>query len=185
MVIRPMKKVQRTSKKVKQPTVREATPEDCAAIAAIYNQSVLAGAITADTKPKTAGDFAHLAGGFSDRQGILVLEVSDRLIGYGVLKHYSSRPGYRTTGETGVYLHLEETGKGYGPLLKKVLIQRCKRLGYHHLVAKITAGNLASIEYNKKLGFQMVGTQKEVLYLDGRWQDVVIMQLILPDVPAP
>ncbi|MFQ5630895.1 MAG: GNAT family N-acetyltransferase [bacterium] len=72
--------------------------------------------------------------------------------------------------------------KGYGSLIKKALVDRCKQYGYHHLVAKIFATNTASIEYNKKFGYEIVGRQKEIGIKNGRWQDSVIMQLVLPDV---
>ncbi len=35
-----------------------------------------------------------------------------------------------------------------------------------------------------RLDYAVVGTQRQVGYQDGRWQDVVILQLILEDVPA-
>ena len=47
------------------------------------------------------------------------------------------------------------------------------------MVAKIYAKNEASIEYNRKLGYEIVGTQKEIGYVGGEWLDVTIMQLII------
>ena len=67
--------------------------------------------------------------------------------------------------------------------MKKLLIEVCKELKYHTLVAKIWASNTASIEYNRKQGYEIVGTQKEVGYLNGKWVDVTSMQLVLKDVP--
>jgi len=90
----------------------------------------------------------------------------------------SDRTGYRTTCETAVYLTAAELGKGYGTLLKKHLMQVCKDLNYRHLVAKILGGNKASIAYNERLGYTIVGIQKEVGFRDGQWQDVVIMQYL-------
>ena len=68
-------------------------------------------------------------------------------------------------------------------MMKEALIARCKEYGYHHLVAKIFADNKASINYNKKFGYEIVGRQREIGFKNGRWQDVVIMQLVLDDVP--
>ena len=45
--------------------------------------------------------------------------------------------------------------------------------------------NVASIEYNKRLGYEVVGVQKEIGIIDCRWQDVVIMQLVLDDGESP
>ena len=58
--------------------------------------------------------------------------------------------GYAKACETAIYLRSAETRKGYGTLMKKWIIEKCRELGYHHLVAKIFSSNSASIEYNKK-----------------------------------
>jgi phosphinothricin acetyltransferase len=64
-------------------------------------------------------------------------------------------------------------------MIKKWLIDKCRELNYHHMVAKIFSVNEASIAYNRKLGYELVGTQREIGFVDGAWQDVTIMQLIL------
>ena len=58
-------------------------------------------------------------------------------------------------------------------------MQVCKDLNYRHLVAKILGDNQSSIAYNQRLGYTIVGTQKEVGFRDGKWQDVVIMQYLI------
>ena len=63
--------------------------------------------------------------------------------------------------------------------MKKWIIKKCRELGYHHLVAKIFSSNIASIEYNKKLGYELVGKQNEIGFVDGVWQDVTILQLLI------
>jgi phosphinothricin acetyltransferase len=55
----------------------------------------------------------------------------------------------------------------------------CRRFGYHHIVAKILADNQTSINLHEKFGFALVGVQREVGRLAGRWRDVAIYQLIL------
>ncbi len=111
------------------------------------------------------------------------MEASKSVIGWGIIKRYSDRSGYRFCCETAVYLSRNQVGHGYGTKIKIALIDRCKEFGYHHLVAKIFADNIKSIEYNKRLGYEIVGTQNEIGYKNNRWQDIVIMQLVLRDVP--
>ena len=103
------------------------------------------------------------------------------MLGWGIIKKYSDRHGYRFACETSVYLRHKHVRKGYGSSIKNALIERCKQYRYHHLVAKIFADNTASIEYNKKFGYEIVGRQKEIGFKNGRWQDVVIMQLVLSE----
>ena len=63
--------------------------------------------------------------------------------------------------------------------MKKYIIAACKELNYKHLVAKVFANNTSSIIYNEKLGYTIVGTQKEVGYKNNTWQDIVVMQYII------
>ena len=163
--------------------LRDCTLDDAATIAEIYNQAVRAGGSTMDSFEKSEEEIRAQIGGFHEREVILILEQADEILGWGIIKRYSDRLGYRVACETSVYLHFDHRRKGYGTLMKRALIDRCRHYGYHHVVAKIFADNQASIEYNRKLGFEVVGVQKEIGFVNGRWHDVVIMQLILDDVP--
>ena len=166
--------------------VREGGSEDCAAVAEIYNFAIEEGRSSFDTVLKTAADIQSWLDGFNGREVILVLERDRHIVGWGIIKRYSDRAAYRVCCETAVYLRPEERRKGYGTFLKKAMIARCRHLGYHHLVAKIAAVNVQSIEFNKKLGYEVVGRQREIGFMNGHWHDVVIMQLILDDVmPGP
>ena len=44
---------------------------------------------------------------------------------------------------------------------------------------KSLPANQISIAYNLKLGYTMVGIQKEIGYVNGKYCDVAIMQLLL------
>lgn len=163
--------------------VRDCTYDDYQAIADIYTESIQAGTVTFDTHSPTAEDIDNQIEGFNDREAILVLERETDVIGWAIIKRYSDRTGYRVCCEKSVYLRMSETGRGYGSLLQRAVLDRCRHYGYHHIVSKIVAANQGSIEFNRRFGFEVVGVQKEVGYLEGTWLDVVIMQLVLEDVP--
>ncbi len=162
--------------------IRLARLADAAAIAEIHNQSIIAGGSTMEDEPKTVEEVERRLASLGPREGFWVLVEDEEVVGWGLIKRYSPRTGYRFACETAVYVDRQRLGQGVGSRLKKALITRCKELGYHHMVAKIFASNVASIEYNKRLGYEVVGRQKEIGFKDGRWCDVVIMQLILTDV---
>ncbi|NER34054.1 MAG: N-acetyltransferase [Oscillatoria sp. SIO1A7] len=163
--------------------VREYTKDDLQAIADIYNESIVRGGITMDTKLYSAEDMRSQVKKFSDRETILVGELDGAVIGWGIIKRYSDRPGYRVCCETSIYLSFAQTGKGYGKLLQRSLLQKVIEFHYHHIVAKIFACNQKSIDFHKQFGFEIVGLQKEIGFTKGSWYDMVIMQLILADVP--
>lgn len=155
---------------------------DYASVAEIYNEYIQKGNATMEESLYDSTRIKFWIDSFSEREKMYVLKShNQKIIGWGVIKKYSDREGYKTTCETSVYLTEDECGKGYGTMLKKHLIQVCKSLGYHHIVAKIFADNLVSINYNLKLGYEIVGTQKQIGRKAGIWKDVVILQYIIPD----
>lgn len=164
--------------------IRAALPTDAEAIAEIYNESVAAADSTLDEIPWTAAGVTQQMQAYSDREGFWTLVRGQEVVGWGVIKRYSDRTGYRYTCETAVYLRRSERGQGYGRRIKVALIERCKALGYHHIVGKILARNQASLELNRRLGFEVVGIQREVGLLRGAWQDIVLIQLILEGAPV-
>lgn len=170
---------------VVEPTyvLRDANVRDAPRIAAIYNESIEVGDATMDDEPYTSEIVRRMIEEFDRRETILILEGGEEFFGWGIIKRYSRRHGYRFCCETSVYLSRRYVGQGYGTYLKRALIGRCRDYGYHHLVARIFADNTRSIEYNRKLGYEVVGIQKEIGYKNGRWQDVAILQLVLDDVP--
>jgi L-amino acid N-acyltransferase YncA len=162
-----------------QPTLSLCTPADTPAVASIYNEYIQRGNATMDEQLKTAPDIQQWLDKFNNRERLYVLKQSETVIGWGIIKRYSDREGYRFACETAVYLTESEIGKGYGSYIKRFLIDRCRELEYHHLVAKIFATNTGSIEYNRKLGYEIVGRQKEIGFKNGQWMDIVIMQYII------
>jgi len=165
--------------------IRDATEADCAAIAEIYAQTVEARDATMDLEPRPPEYFAGAIAGLGDRERFVVLERGGSLLGYGRIMAYSDRAGYRPAAETAVYLRRELRRQGLGSHLKRWIVEECRRFGYHHLVAKVYARNRASIEYNRRFGYELVGVQREIGWVGGRWEDVAIMQLVLDDVPPP
>ena len=158
-------------------TIRLAMPADCDRIANIYNEYL--GKSTMDLSPKTGDDYRQQMQEMDDREMMLVLDDGETVTGWGVLKKYSPREGYRFTGETSVYLDPGFLGRGLGKRLKLELIEKARNLGYKHLVARINSNNETSIGYNLKLGYEWVGIQKMVGNVNGKWLDVAILQLIL------
>lgn len=160
-------------------SIRKATKADAEIIADIYNEHITAGFSTMDEILKSESDIINWFNGFNDRELILLLQDEKEVFGWGIIKRYSDRKGYDVACETAVYLRSDKTGQSFGGMMKKALIEKCRQLKYHHLVAKIFSENYASIRYNEKLGYEIVGIQKEIGFKRGKWLDVTIMQLIL------
>lgn len=162
-------------------SIQPCTPNHYQSIADIYNEHILLGV---SNMVETTVDYSEIerwVSNFNNREGLYVsLDESNKVIGWGIIKRYSDREGYRFACETAIYLKNSETGKGYGSQMKRFLIEECKRLKYHHLVAKIFSNNTGSIVYNEKIGYEIVGRQREIGFRDGKWLDMIIMQYIIP-----
>jgi phosphinothricin acetyltransferase len=160
----------------KEPLVRKATAEDCAAIAEIYNQAIRSRRSTMDTEPVTAGHYLDLMHGLTLREALVVAVSAGRVCGWGIVKRYSDRPGYRVACETSVYVHEAHRGRGVGAAIQKDLLGRAADFGYRHIVAKILAANSESIAFHKRFGFENVGMQRGIGLIDGVSHDVAILQ---------
>jgi len=161
--------------------VRDALTADADAVTEIYNESIRARDSTMELSCKTGRDVIGWIAKLSASERLVVLEEEGTIQGWGILKKYSEREGYRLTCETSVFLRRSHVGrrKGYGSAIQSELLRRAREFGYHHVVVKIWATNDISIRMHERFGFEVVGTQSEVGLVDGAWKDVTIMQLIL------
>lgn len=123
--------------------------------------------------------FKSLINHLEPREWLIVDEVAEVPRAWGILKKYSPKKGYQFAGETSVFVHSEFRGQGIGKSIKHNLILKAKALQYKHLVARIWSNNDTSIAYNLKLGYEIVGIQNKIGYVDQQWIDVVVMQLVL------
>ena len=161
------------------PAIRRAGLEDAAAIAAIYNQAVLETTATFDTEPKSVDDRRAWLSDRDERHPVLVALVDGAVVGFASLSRWSDRPAYDDTAETGLYVHSGFRGHGIGRALKGALIDEARRLGFHCLLARVTADSAASLHLNREAGFETVGTLREVGRKFGRLLDVHILQKLL------
>ncbi|QGG93833.1 GNAT family N-acetyltransferase [Actinomarinicola tropica] len=160
--------------------VRLATLDDAEAIRAIYNLEVLTSTVTFDLVPRSLDEQREWLRARSGAHVVVVAEDEDgQLTGFASLSPYRDRPAYSTSVEDSVYVHREHQGRGVGRLLLHELIERAAQHGFHSVVGRIVGGHEASIGLHRALGFETVGTEREIGRKFGRWLDVVVMQKLL------
>jgi phosphinothricin acetyltransferase len=161
-------------------TLRDATPTDAAAIAAIYNHYVATTPISMETDPVTNEEMARR---IADVQGAtlpwLVLLDQGRVLGYAYASKWRTRPGYRHAVESSVYVEAGQRGRGLGLALYRALLARLEGR-FHAVIGGIALPNAASIALHEKLGFRQVACFPEVGHKFGAWVDVAYWQLNLP-----
>jgi phosphinothricin acetyltransferase len=109
----------------------------------------------------------------------VAVDDDDQVVGYGSLSAYKERAAYATTVEDSVYVARGSQGQGVGRLLLGELVATATAHGCHSMVARLVGGHDASIRLHAALGFEIVGTEREIGRKFGRWLDVVLMQKLL------
>ena len=168
---------------------RPSTMADLPAITAIYADAVLQGTGTFETE---APDLAQmslrrddvLARGLpwlvAETAAAAVAGAEHRMLGYAYANVFRPRAAYRHTLEDSVYLHADARGRGTGRLLLAELMARCEAQGARQMLAVIgDAANAGSVGLHRALGFQPVGSFRDVGRKFDRWLDVVLMQRAL------
>jgi phosphinothricin acetyltransferase len=161
-------------------SVRPATLDDAEATRAIYNPEVLESTVTFDLVPRTLDQQVDWLRARSGAHVVLVAEDdAAEVVGFASLSPYKDRPAYSTTVEDSVYVRRDQRGSGVGRLLLAELVSVATSHGFHAMMARIVGDHEASIRLHRSLGFEVVGTEREVGRKFGRWLDVVVMQRLL------
>lgn len=170
--------------------IRAATPEDAAAIAAIYAPHVLTGTVSFETEPPdaramrtrmTASEGCYpwivvTAGGEDEPGGV---------IGFAYATRFRERAAYRYVVETSIYVADVAQRQGVGRLLYRALIDTLRAQGFVSAVGSIALPNTASITLHESVGFRRAGLYREAGYKHGQWIDVGIWQCALNDPAIP
>jgi len=160
--------------------IREATREDAAAIAHIYNQGIEDRAATLETLLRSPEERAEWLAARGSRHPVLVaVDHSGIVLGWGSLNPFNPRPAYDHVADFSVYVAREQRGQGIGDALLSALEQRARALGYHKMVLAAFPTNAPGMRLYERHDFQMVGIYHEQGLLDGRWVDVIVMEKLL------
>jgi L-amino acid N-acyltransferase YncA len=161
--------------------IRDADPErDAAACAAIYRPYVEDTAISFESVPPSAAEFAERIATTSERYPWLVDEDDDGAVaGYAYASPHNPRAAYRWAVDVAVYVDGSRHRRGTGRRLYEALFERLRELGYHVACAGVTLPNDASVGLHESLGFEPVGTYRRVGWKAGEWHDVGWWQLEL------
>jgi L-amino acid N-acyltransferase YncA len=155
--------------------VRPLVAADWPAVAAIFAEGIATGDATFETTVPTweHWDERHLP------EHRLVAELDGEVAGWIAVVPYSSRAAYRGVGEESVYVAERARGRGVGRALLAALIRSARDGGLWTLQAGVFVENEPSLALHRSLGFREVGVRERIGQLDGRWRDVVLLELRL------
>ncbi|MFL6781668.1 MAG: GNAT family N-acetyltransferase [Sphingomicrobium sp.] len=172
--------------------IRLAEADDAEAIAAIYRPYVEDGRISFEESAPDAAEMARrMTGDMPGYHPWLVAKEDANLLGYAASSPFRTRPAYRWTVETGIYLAPGASGRGIGQGLLSELLELLQRQGYVAAIGAIALPNAPSVALHEKLGFTYAGTYRRVGFKMGEWLDVGLWQKELaarsatPEEPRP
>ncbi len=166
--------------------VRHGDPaRDGAACAAIYSPYVENSGVSFEDVAPTAQEVGARIAATSARFPWLVLEDDGRVVGYAYASQHRDRAAYRWAVDVAVYVDAACHGRGAGRALYDALLGLLRRQGFRSACAGIALPNDASIALHRALGFEHVGTYRDIGWKAGAWRDVAWWQLQLaPGAPG-
>ena len=160
---------------------RLATPDDAAAITAIYNEGIADRIATFETEPRTPAQLAAQLVEKGDRFPTVVAERDGRVVAWASAGAYRSRPAYSGVAEHSVYVARAARGTGAGRAALDALCQVYAERGFWKIVSRIFPENTASLALHERCGFRVVGVYRRHGKLDGQWRDCVIVERLLDE----
>ncbi|ADZ90538.1 arsinothricin resistance N-acetyltransferase ArsN1 family B [Marinomonas mediterranea] len=162
--------------------IRNATPQDAAKIAAIYNHYIVKTSITFEEEPVSIIDIVERVQKVQGKDlPWLVAEVDGEIAGYAYAAHWHNRSAYRFSVEASVYLSPCYSGKGLGTALYQALFDALKKTDVHTVIGCLALPNEASVALHNKFDMKKIGHFEQVGFKFGQWWDVGYWQLTLDD----
>jgi phosphinothricin acetyltransferase len=168
--------------------LRVATPDDAAAVRAVYAPNITDSATSfEDVVPSTEEMRTRITATLATTPW-LVCERAGEVIGYAYASKHQARAAYQWSADASVYVSAAARRLGVGRGLYTALFTLARLQGYCAIHAGITLPNAASVGLHEALGFTPVGIYPKVGYKRGAWHAVGWWQLELAPrdgAPAP
>jgi phosphinothricin acetyltransferase len=168
--------------------IRLASPEDAAAVAAIYGPFCDSTAVSFEYAAPSTEEMASRIRTITTQLPWLVLEDEGVIAGYVYASRHKERAAYGWSVDTAAYVSPTHHRRGVGRALYTTLFQLLRLQGYFKACAGVTLPNNASVGLHESLGFTAVGVYRGIGYKHGTWQDVAWYQTALQSErlnPAP
>ena len=171
--------------------IRPAHDADAAAVAAVYAPYVYDTAVSFELEAPTAAIMARRIDETLVTHPWLIADRGGDVVGYAYAGKHSQRAAYRWTADVTIYVRAQERRSGIGRSLYSALLTMLRRMGLRSAFAEIVLPNSGSVGLHEAMGFQHIGTHKDIGFKLGRWHDIGYWRLGLsegataPSEPIP
>jgi L-amino acid N-acyltransferase YncA len=162
-------------------SIRTATPDDAAAVAAVLNGAILAGSPTLLDTPLSVEDERAYIEGLPPRSFIHLAETVAGVIGFQTVIPWSDfvTTAHDHVATMGTYVDVAHRRRGVGAGLARASFAAARALGYEKIFTDLRADNLASLAYHLTMGFTVVGAARGQARTAGRDVDVLFIERFL------
>lgn len=87
-------------------------------------------------------------------RSFLIRDKNDEAVGFCYFNRFKDRPAFRVSVEVTIYLHPDQTGKGFGSEALRLLESYIRAEGFTNAVALIDSANDASIRLFRRHGYE-------------------------------
>ncbi len=157
--------------------IRAVSPDDAAALAAIYRPIVEQTTISFELEAPSEVEMRSRMAKLAPRYPWLVAVDRGSAAGYAYASPHRTRAAYASSVDVSVYVADAARRKGVGRALYAALFtDLAKTAAFHRAFAGIALPNDASVALHKRFDFEPIGIYHEVGRKFGRWIDVAWWQ---------
>lgn len=160
---------------------RRAEKRDAAEIARIYHQATQDGLATFENFLVTSEERQRWVEEHSDQYPLLVAEWSGRILGWASLSPYHIRPRVEGIVEMLIYIDRDYRRHGVGRELMRALQAAARSCGHRKIIGRFVAHNDAGRTLCRMTGWREVGVHQKHTRIEGRWQDLVVVEFLIPE----
>lgn len=159
--------------------------EDAGAALLVFNEHVTSGFAAYAEAPVPESFIVDLLGGAAGYPAIGVEDESGALIGFGLLRPYSSISAFGQTAVETIFIGRTHTGCGLGSAVLKRLLEGAREKGITRVLAHIASKNEGSVRFHARHGFVECGRFPGVARKWGETFDIVWMVKAVDPPAAP
>ena len=155
--------------------IRDARPDDAAAIGRIWNPVIRDTAITFwPTERSEAEIRAYVAAKQDAGHGCFVWD-HDGILGFAAYGQFRNGGGYAHSMEHTIYTAPEARGLGIGAALLAHVEDHARTRGARLMIGGVTGSNAGSITFHRRHGYAEWGRIPCAGFKFGQWHDLVLM----------
>lgn len=161
-------------------SVRVATPDDAAAVAAVLRVVVSERVHSAIDRAWTVEEERAYLVSLSSREVVhVVIDGIHGIVGLQVLDHWSTLDSMAHVGQVGTFVLPSHRRRGLGHALWAATTAFARAAGYRKLVIQVRGTNEAAQAFYRQLGFRECGRLVGQVLIDGVEEDELLMESFL------